>query len=162
MICFAEERTMDKFTIIDYTKCTVDQLREIFILRNDPEMRKWAENPVELTWENHLHFVESLKNTHNSIYFAIYMKNELIGSYNLHLVQDTTWERGLFSSPNTQGKGLTSEWENQILKSLSKDRFTKIVAEVKINNPRSIRYHEKMGFVETRRDEEYVFFEKVL
>jgi RimJ/RimL family protein N-acetyltransferase len=153
---------MERFTFVNYTDCTIEQLRDVFDLRNDPDMRKWAANPVELTWENHLSFVEKLKGDSKRIYLAIYLGNTLIGSYNLHYVDGTTWERGLFSSPAIQGKGLTTEWETQILDSLPRQEFHRIIAEVKTNNPRSIRYHDKMGFVETGRDENYVYYEKIL
>lgn len=149
-----------KYSIINYTDCSQGQLKEIFDLRNHPDMRKWASNPVELTWDNHLCFVDKLKGDKNRLYFAVYLESKLIGSYNLHHVEDTTWERGLFSSPEMQGKRLTPEWESQILRSLPRDRFKKIVAEVKINNPKSIRYHEKMGFVETGRDEKFIYYKK--
>lgn len=151
-----------KYAIINYTDCSQDQLKEIFDLRNHPDMRKWAANPVELSWDNHLRFVNSLKGDKDRVYLAIYMGTKLIGSYNLHIVEGTTWERGLFSSPGMQGKGLTPEWESQILQSLPRERFKEIVAEVKTNNPRSIHYHKKMGFIETGRDDEYIYYKKEL
>ena len=46
--------------------------------------------------------------------------------------------------------------------SLPKSRFRTIVAEVKLQNPRSLRYHEKMGFTETGRDNDYVYYKKEL
>ena len=153
---------MDRFTVVNYTDCTIGQLRDVFDLRNDPDMRKWAANPVELTWENHLSFVDKLRGDSKRIYLAVYLENTLIGSYNLHYVEDTIWERGLFSSPAIQGRGLTAEWESQILDSLPRAKFKKIIAEVKTNNPRSLRYHEKMRFVETGRDDDYVYYEKDL
>lgn len=152
----------DQFKVINYVDCTIEQKKDIFDLRNDPDMRKWAADPKELLFEDHLQFIENLQGDEKRYYFAVYKDETLIGSYNLHQVSDTTWERGLFSSPSSQGKGLTTKWEHLILTSLPKSRFRTIVAEVKINNSRSLHYHEKMGFTETGRDNDYVYYKKEL
>lgn len=150
------------YRIVNYIDCSLEQKTDIFNLRNDPEMRKWAADPRELSLGEHLDFIEKLKGNNNKYYFAVYKDDVIIGSYNLHRVSGTTWERGIFSSPLVQGKGMTADWESLILSSLPRDTFKKIVAEVRINNPRSLRYHEKMGFIETGRDKDYVYYKKEL
>lgn len=150
------------FSIINYIDCTEKQIRDIFEMRNREELRRWASDQHVIGYEEHVRFVESLRHNPDKLYYAVFLEGKLIGSYNLHNTSDGVWERGLFASPEYQGKGLTSQWEEKILESLPPKRFEIIEAEVKVDNDRSIGYHYKMGFKETGRDKDYVYFEKSL
>ena len=153
---------MTDYQIINYTDCTEEQHREILKLRNLPEIRQWMTNPAPIEWENHLNFVSALKFNKDRRYFAIFKQGSLVATYNLTKVNGSTWERGIIASPSFQGSGSTSEIENIILDSLPKDGFAIITAKVKLDNLRSIRYHEKVGFAETTTDDQYVYFKKML
>ncbi len=153
---------MTDYQIINYTDCTEEQNREILNLRNLPEIRQWMTNSAPIEWESHLNFVSSLKCSKDRRYFAIFKQGCLVATYNLSKDNGATWERGIITSPLFQGSGSTSEIETIILDSLPKDEFTIITAKVKLDNLRSIRYHEKVGFTETARDYQYVYFKKLL
>ena len=153
---------MKRYKLINYTDCTESQQRDIFNLRNLPEIRKWMTNTGLIAWHDHLDFVESLKHTENRQYYAIYEKDELVGTYNLTKDSDTTWERGIIISPLFQGTGSTVEIERWVLGTLSRKEFRIITAKVKQDNLRSIRYHEKAGYVEKYRDTEYIYYHKTL
>lgn len=153
---------MTDYQIINYTDCTEEQHREILNLRNLPEIRQWMSNSAPIEWESHLNFVSALKCDKERMYFAIFKQERLVATYNLTKDNGATWERGIITSPSFQGSGLTLEIENYILDSLPKDEFSIITAKVKLDNLRSIRYHKKCGFVETIRDNQYVYFKKKL
>lgn len=146
------------YNIINYVDCTYDQNLEILGLRNLDDVRKWMVNPGIITEENHLRFVESLKENPNRLYYAIYKDGLLVGTYNLTKEKEGVWERGIIANPVTQGKGETIRWERQILSDLPKNVIKALTAKVKLDNPRSIRYHEKLGFQEQSRDKEYVYY----
>lgn len=146
------------FDIVNYVDCSQEQLLEILRLRNLDTIRLWMTNPEVIPKESHLQFVEHLKNDRNRLYFAIYRKETLFGTYNLTRVKDGVWERGIFANPITQGKGETERWERQILSSLSQYGIKALTAKVKLDNPKSIRYHEKLGYMEQSRDEEYIYY----
>ena len=82
----------------------------------------------------------------------------LVGTYNLTNEGDGVWERGIIADPSTQGTGQTEQWERLILHDLPRYGIKAVTAKVKPNNLRSIKYHEKLGYQEHGRDNDYLFF----
>ena len=146
------------YDIINYTDCTRDQHLEILNLRNLDDVRKWMVNLDVIQEENHFRFVEALKNNPNRLYFAIYKRGELVGTYNLTKEEEGIWERGIIANPVNQGKGETERWERQILEDLPKHGIKVLTAKVKQDNPKSIKYHKKLGYQEQSRDNEYIYY----
>jgi RimJ/RimL family protein N-acetyltransferase len=146
------------YQIVNYTDCSVEQQREILALRNDDRVRIWMVNPELISEESHFKFIDRLKNDVNRLYFAIYKKGMLVGTYNLTNEGDGVWERGIIADPSTQGTGQTEQWERLILHDLPKHGIKAVAAKVKLNNLRSIKYHEKLGYQEHGRDNDYLFF----
>ena len=148
----------DRYSVINYVNCTREQQREILTLRNLEEVRKWMVNPEVIREEDHFRFVESLRGKTDRRYFAVYKGGELLGTYNLTNEGDGVWERGIIANPSSQGTGQTERWERQILDGLDKYSIKTISAKVKQDNMRSIKYHEKLGYKEQRRDGEYIYY----
>ena len=147
----------DRFEVINYVNCTKEQNLDILALRNRDDVRSWMVNPEVIPEENHFKFVESLKGNPNRLYYAIYKNGLLVGTYNLTNEGDGVWERGIIANPSTQGTGQTEKWERQILNCLPSE-IKAISAKVKQNNLRSIKYHEKLGYKERCRDNEYICY----
>ena len=147
-----------RYDIVNYIDCTREQHLEILHLRNLDDVRIWMVNPEVIPEENHFRFVESLKGNPNRLYFAIYRDGLLVGTYNLTKEKEGVWERGIIANPITQGKGETAKWERQILTDLPSHGIMTVTAKVKQNNPRSIRYHEKLEYQEQSRDNEYIYY----
>ena len=146
------------YDIINYVDCTHEQHLEILNLRNLDDVRMWMVNPEVIPEESHFKFVESLKGNENRLYFAIYRDGLLVGTYNLTKEEEGIWERGIIANPVTQGSGETLKWERQILAMLPSRGVVAIIAKVKQDNLRSIRYHEKLGCQEQSRDNEYIYY----
>lgn len=147
----------DRYEVINYVDCTKEQNQDILELRNRDDIRSWMVNPEVIHEENHFKFVESLKGDPNRLYYAIYKKGVLVGTYNLTNEGDGIWERGIIANPSTQGTGQTEKWERLILSSLPSDIIA-VSAKVKRNNLRSAKYHEKLGYKEQSRDNEYIYY----
>lgn len=147
----------DRYDVINYVDCTKEQNLDILALRNRDDVRSWMVNPEVIPEENHFKFVESLKSNPNRLYYAIYKNGVLVGTYNLTNEGEGIWERGIIANPSTQGTGQTEKWERQILSSLPSD-IKVVSAKVKQDNLRSIKYHEKLGYKEQSRDNEYVYY----
>ena len=147
----------DRYEVINYVDCTKEQNLDILALRNRDDVRSWMVNPELIPEENHFKFVESLKGNPNRLYYAIYKNGVLVGTYNLTNEGDGVWERGIIANPSTQGTGQTEKWERQILNSLPSD-IKAVSAKVKQDNLRSIKYHEKLGYKEQSRDNEYIYY----
>lgn len=144
--------------MINYVDCTHEQQLEILRLRNLDAIRKWMVNPEIISEESHFRFIEKLKGNDERLYFAIFRDGLLVGTYNLTKEEGDVWERGIFANPKTQGKGETVIWERQILDSLPEKGIKIISAKVKHDNIRSIKYHEKLGYQEQTRDNEYIYY----
>ena len=147
----------DRYEVINYVDCTREQNLEILALRNRDDVRSWMVNPEVIPEENHFKFVESLKGNPNRLYYAIYKNGLLVGTYNLTNEGDGVWERGIIANPSTQGTGQTEKWERQILSSLPSE-IKAVSAKVKQDNMRSIKYHEKLGYKEQSRENEYIYY----
>ena len=147
----------DRYEVINYVDCTREQNLDILALRNRDDVRSWMVNPEVIPEENHFNFVESLKGNPNRLYYAIYKNGMLVGTYNLTNEGEGIWERGIIANPSTQGTGQTEKWERQILSSLPSE-IKAVSAKVKQDNLRSIKYHEKLGYKEQSRDNEYIYY----
>ena len=147
----------DRYEVINYVDCTKEQNLDILALRNRDDVRSWMVNPEVISEENHFKFVESLKGNPNRLYYAIYKNGVLVGTYNLSNEGEGIWERGIIANPSTQGTGQTEKWERQILSSLPLE-IKAVSAMVKQDNLRSIKYHEKLGYKEQSRNNEYIFY----
>lgn len=147
----------DRYEVINYVDCTREQNLDILALRNRDDVRSWMVNPEVIPEENHFKFMESLKGNPNRLYYAIYKNGVLVGTYNLTNEGDGVWERGIIANPSTQGTGQTEKWERQILSSLPSE-IKAVSAKVKQDNLRSIKYHEKLGYKEQSRDNEYIYY----
>ena len=146
------------YKVINYVDCTREQQMEILRLRNLDAIRKWMVNPNVIPEDSHFRFIEKLKGNSERLYFAIYRDGLLVGTYNLTKEDNNEWERGIFANPETQGKGETELWERQILASLPAMGIKNISAKVKLDNMRSIKYHEKLGYMEQTRDNEFIYY----
>lgn len=147
----------NRYEVINYVDCTFEQHHDILALRNRDDVRIWMVNPELITEENHFKFVKSLKRNANRLYYAIYKNGVLMGTYNLTNEGSGIWERGIIANPSFQGTGQTEKWERQIIGSLP-SMIKAVSAKVKQDNLRSINYHEKLGFEEQGRDNEYIYY----
>ena len=150
--------SMTMYEIVNYVDCTREQQLEILGLRNQDDVRKWMVNPDIIPQEAHFRFVESLKGNPDRIYYAIYRSGLLVGTYNLTKETDGVWERGIIANPLVQGKGETTQWEREILAGLPGKGIYAVTANVKQDNLRSVRYHEKLGFQEQSRSNGYIHY----
>ncbi len=150
------------YEVIDYIDLSIPQLEEVLKIKNLPEFLKWDRDAHTVSWEEHLKFISSLSSDETRRYYAVYKDSIYIGTINFRKEADGVWSRGIGTVPSLQGKGETMKWEHQVLAALPRDVFTTIVAEVRNDNIRSIRYHEKMGYIETGRDDNYVYYKKEL
>ena len=64
--------------------------KDILELRNKEYVRENMINSEPISLENHILFIESLKNK-NKTYFAIFFDNQLIGSLNITKNEELIW-----------------------------------------------------------------------
>lgn len=147
----------NSYEVINYVDCTNEQNHDILMLRNHYNVRRWMVNPEIISEKDHIKFVENLKDSTHKLYYAIYKNRILMGTYNLTDKGEGVWERGIIANPSTQGTGQTEKWERQLLRGLPCE-IRAVSAKVKLDNVRSIKYHEKLGYKEQSRDAEYIYY----
>ncbi len=150
--------TESGYEFINYTHCDLDLHTEILHLRNSFPIRQWMIDQDIITLENHLKFIEKLKNREDRFYFAVILDKQIIASINISKETDCIWERGIFVSPSYSGTGHTSKIEIIFNRYLLASGITALTAKVKNDNLRSLRYHEKLGYRKQAQDQEFTYF----
>ncbi len=125
-----------------YTKfqdLSLEEKKEVLEWRNHPEIRKWMYNKEEITLENHLKFIENLKNSNK-----IYLKVDNIGVANFTL-KGKFVELGIHKNPNKKrvGDKLLGFAINYAFNEL---KAPKIILYVYEDNQKAIYLYKKFNF----------------
>ncbi len=96
----------ENFTFIDFAEMDEDMSNKVWKCRNLPEIRKWMDNASPILLQDHLRFVESLKQEGNKKYFCIIYKGSFAGSINIHYKGQDSVERGIYLHPDFFGQNL--------------------------------------------------------
>lgn len=134
--------------------------RAIWEGRNNPEVRKWMTNPEPFSFEQHLAFVAGLTKRTDAIYYAVLYNGDVIGSICLNPFDGEAGEMGKYLLPQYAGHGYGFSFAQEFLEYVLTLGVQKIVAKTLVTNDRNQHVNAKLGFVETSRDDEYVYMEK--
>lgn len=95
------------FSFKNYVNLTETESRQILNWRNDESIRKNMYNTAVIPWENHLAFIESLKERTDRFYWQVSESDAVCGSVNLvdvnHEIDQA--ELGYFMTPDQMGGG---------------------------------------------------------
>ena len=87
-----------------------DEKKLVWAWRNDPRIRAWMTNGDEIPWENHLRFIESLKNRTDKVYWLVLKDEQPIGVFDIIDIDDekAETEPGYYLHPDLldSGEGL--------------------------------------------------------
>ncbi len=122
---------------------SLEEKKEVLNWRNHPEIRKWMYNKEKIPLENHLKFIESLKEKPNKIY----LKVDNLGVVNFEIFKNYV-DIGIHKNPNKQqvGKRLLEFAINYAFNEL---KAQKIVLYVFEDNVKAINLYKKFGFKKT-------------
>lgn len=149
--------------IVNYTEMSLDESRKVWEVRNLPEIRKCMTQPEAFPFESHQRFVESLKGNPSKLYYAIFLGDDLVGSYDFNGIQDgDSAEHGLYINPMYNGKGYGTIIESVMDSYIRERGVHRILAEVLRNNPQSYHYHLKVGYKVYREDEKYYYLDRYI
>ncbi|MHB0994701.1 MAG: UDP-4-amino-4,6-dideoxy-N-acetyl-beta-L-altrosamine N-acetyltransferase [Sulfurovum sp.] len=141
---------MQDTLLINFTDLSVEEKKMVLEWRNHPDTRKWMYTQDEISLENHLNFIESLKIREDKLYFIVKKDDNYIGVVDFYNFQNDSCEFGLYSNPNKLGVGKIMM--NEII-NYAFDRLNAklLIAEVYINNEKAINLYKKFNFQETKR-----------
>lgn len=143
---------MNSIELINFIDLTYEQKEMILNWRNHPKIRKWMYNQNEISLEEHLFFIESLKNSEKKLYFLIKNEGNFIGVIDFVDITSESLHMGIYSNPNLYGQG--SILLNEIIKySFENLKVNKIFSEVFELNTKALELYKSFGFEEISKKE---------
>lgn len=136
--------------LLDFTTLDTQLLTMVLAWRNHSDIRRWMLSDDEISMENHLQFIESLKNRADKRYFLVQREDELIGVIDFTDITQTSAEIGIYANPQMHGVG--EALMNGLLEyGFSTLRVKMLIASVFADNERAKHLYEKFDFTETSR-----------
>ena len=138
---------MNNITLINFVDLTIEEKKMVLSWRNHPDIKKWMYTDSDISLENHLNFIDSLKDRKDKLYFLVKKDDEYIGVINFTDIKAESLEMGIYSKPSAKGLG------SILLKTIIEYAFDtlkikRIFAEVFSENSRAYNLYKKYGFNE--------------
>lgn len=136
--------------LLDFTTLDKEQLSMVLEWRNHIDVRRWMLSDDEISMENHLQFVKSLKNRADKRYFLVQREDAYIGVIDFTDITQNSAEIGIYANPQMRGVG------EVLMHALIEYGFSTLgvkilVATVFTDNERAKHLYEKFDFRETNR-----------
>ena len=150
------ERMINKLSskLINFTKLTLDEKKMILEWRNAGSVKRWMYNRDELSLENHLKYIESLKSRDDRVYFLVQNGNDFIGVVDLtEIKKERSAELGIYINPELKGYGMLLM--HKVIEYAFKELHLKALnANVYVDNVKAIKLYTKFNFkiISTRKD----------
>lgn len=147
------------YHFINYINLNEADIKAILEIRNQDAIKIWMVNTQPIGLQQHLDFIKNLQQDSTKKYFAIKDKeNNLIGSVNVHFLENNIVERGIFINPLFQKKGHAEKSILEFYSYLSQMGITKVFTRVKENNVSSNSLEKKLGATLVESKEGYNFY----
>lgn len=163
MMNFPDTFDTAHFRFVNYTKLSLEDSKKVWNARNNPEISKYMVNTDFIPLENHLAFIQGLATRNDRVYYGVYVlaDNTMIGSQGLNpIVGDGSGESGLYLFPEAQGKGYGKLMKSEFIQYIFEHKLLNVITEkVKLDNIRNQQLNLKLGFIQTAKDDEFVYFE---
>jgi len=92
-------------TFENFVTLSKKDLEEVLTWRNDERVRKQMLTKDEISLQQHLQFVESLKSTKEKLYFRVKWKETPIGVIDYYDIKQNSASWGLYLNPEQMGSG---------------------------------------------------------
>lgn len=140
----------DNIKLINFIDLTKKKKEMILTWRNHPSIKKWMYDSDDITLQNHMLFIEHLKDSSDKLYFLIQKDGEYIGVVDFTNINEQSCDFGLYSNPKLKGIG------DVLLDSICKYAFenlniNKLYAEVFTKNEKAIHLYDKFNFKEIEK-----------
>lgn len=136
--------------LLDFTTLNTQLLTLVLSWRNHPNVRSWMLNSDEISMEEHMCFVESLKQRSDKRYFLVQHESDYIGVIDLTAISKNSAELGIYADPNVHGVGDTL-MRALIDYAFENLKLTKLIANVFTDNERAKHLYQKFDFTETNQ-----------
>ena len=92
--------------LINFTDLTLEEKKMILSWRNNDKVKQWMYNTDDISIENHLNFIESLKNTTNKLYFLVKENDIYLGVIDFTNISEKNCDFGLYANIDLKGVGV--------------------------------------------------------
>lgn len=144
-------KNKNNLQLINFVELSLDDKKMILEWRNHPDIKKWMYNQEDIKLDDHLSFIESLKQRDDKLYFLVKQNNENIGVIDfIQIIKNESVHMGLYANPSVFGKGkiLINEIINYSFNIL---KVKKIISEVFVENKKAYNVYVKFNFHEISR-----------
>jgi len=139
----------ENINLINFVDLTLDEKKMILSWRNHPSVKQWMYGTNDITLENHLAFIESLKNSKDKLYFVVKQDDQYIGVIDFTELNNPELYFGLYANPDTKIAGI-----GRVLEKISIDyafnmlKKDTLKLEVFSENIQVRNLHKKFKFIE--------------
>lgn len=136
--------------LIPFTDLSATETEMVLSWRNHPDVRSRMLHPDEISLNEHLRFIESLKNRSDKRYFLVQKATDYLGVVDLTDITATSAELGTYANPDLRGVGKTV-MAALIDYAFTTLRLTKLIANVFSDNEKAKYLYSTFNFTETGR-----------
>ena len=138
---------MNNITLINFVDLTIEEKKMVLSWRNHPDIKRWMYTDSDISLENHLNFIDSLKDRKDKLYFLVKKDDEYIGVINFTDIKAESLEMGIYSRPSAKGLG-SILLETIIEYAFDTLKVKRIFAELFSENSKAYNLYKKYGFNE--------------
>lgn len=141
---------MRNIKLINFIDLSLEEKKMILEWRNSPNIKKYMYTQNEISLENHLKFIDSLKNREDNLYFLVKKDDDFIGVIDFINITKYEADFGFYANPSSKIVGI-----GRILENVSIDfafntlKVEKLKLEVFEDNIQVRNLHKKYKFKET-------------
>lgn len=144
---------------IPYTEMDENQSRQVWECRNIYEIRQYMTHPEPFSFDNHCRFIMHLKEEKARMYYAYFLGDEFVASYDIVGIDADMTERGLFVNPRYQRLGIGEYVEHDMQNFAKELKLHILKAKVLKDNETSYYFHLHMGYKMVCEDDRYYYLE---
>lgn len=136
---------LDNYLLKSFVDLSLEEKKMVLSWRNNPNIKKWMYTNDDITLDNHLKFIDSLKENDLKKYFLVMNNEQYIGVIDFTDISEKSLKMGLYSNPDLKGMGrilleIIVEYSFNVLNT------DKIIAEVFSNNTQAYALYEAFKF----------------
>ncbi|MFH0708574.1 MAG: UDP-4-amino-4,6-dideoxy-N-acetyl-beta-L-altrosamine N-acetyltransferase [Pseudomonadota bacterium] len=135
--------------LLNFTTLEPFQHEMVLSWRNHSDIRKWMIQQKEISPQEHLNFIQSLKQRDDKWYFLVHDENCYLGVINLHRLTTSTAELGIYANPDLRGVGKILM--TQLIDFAITLGVSKLIANVINHNVRACHLYQQFAFMETTK-----------
>lgn len=141
---------MSTITLTNFTDVTASDAAMILEWRNHPETKRWMFSQDNISLENHMNFLGSLRKNDDKLYFLVSNNNNHIGVIDLYDFKNSSCDIGLYKNPSQYGVGKTLLQAIQ-QKAFASLKLKSIFADVLVENTKAYNLYISFGFKQIDR-----------